>query len=104
MVPTHIHQANLAERAIQTFRNNLKAVLASLHPDYPLSELDRLLEHSELTLNLLRASRLNPKLSAQAFLFGKFDYNKTPIAHPGTKVLAHNKPSNRPSWAPHGEE
>ena len=38
LVPPHIHQANLAERAIQTFRNHLKAVLASLHPDYPLSE------------------------------------------------------------------
>ena len=104
LVPPHIHRANLAERAIQTFKDHLKAGLASLDPDFPLYEWDRILDQCILTLNLLRSARLNPKLSAHAFLFGQFDYNKTPIAPPGIKVIAHKKPSVRGTWAPNGEE
>ena len=81
-VPPHQHRANLAERAIQTFKHHFKACLASLDPDFPAREWDRLLVQSELTLNLLRAARANPKLSAWAYLFGQFDYNKTPLVPP----------------------
>ena len=56
-----------------------------------------------LTLNLLRSARVNPNLSAYAYLFGEFDFNKTPLAPPGTKVLSHNKPDKRASWAYNGE-
>jgi hypothetical protein len=55
-----------------------------------------------MTLNLLRGSRINPKLSAYAQLHGAFDYNKTPLAPPGTKVVIHEKPSIRQLHAPHG--
>ena len=90
-VPPSCHRANMAERAILTFKSHFKAGLASLDPDYPIREWDRLLPQAEMTLNLLRSSRLNPKLSAHAFLFGQFDYNKTPIVPPGTKVVVHKK-------------
>ena len=33
---------------------------------------------------------------------GQFDYNRTPLAPPGTRVLVHEKPSARDSWSPHG--
>ena len=69
-----------------------------------MPEGDCLLYQAELTLNLLRSGRLNPKLSAWAFLFGQFDYNRTPLVPPGIKVLAHSKIDNRASWALHGEE
>ena len=104
LVPPHIHRANKAERAIQTMKGHLKAGLATVDPDFPIHEWDRLLDQCELTLNLLRASRLNPKLSAWAFLFGEFDYMKTPLAPPGTKCLVHLKTSQRPTWSPNGEE
>jgi len=68
-VPPHTHRANVAERAIQTFKGRFKAGLASVHPDFPISEWDRLLEQVFLTLRLLRASKVNPKLSAYAYLF-----------------------------------
>ena len=55
-------------------------------------------------MNLLRASRINPKLSAWVYLFGEFDYMKTPLAPPGTKCLVHAKISQRGTWAPSGEE
>ena len=38
--------------------------------------------------------------SAQAYLFGLFDYNKAPLAPPGVKMLAHDKSDQRSSWAP----
>ena len=64
LVPPHNHRANAAEREIQTFKNHFKAGLASLDPNFPVCEWDRLLPQAFLTLNLLRASRANPKLSA----------------------------------------
>jgi hypothetical protein len=53
-------------------------------------------------LNLLRSLRLNPRLSAEAQLNGAFDYNRTSLAPPGTKVIVHKTSSVRRSWAPHG--
>ena len=100
----HLHRADAAERAIRTFKEHFKAGLASLDPDFPVREWDRLIPQGEMTLNLLRASRINPKLSAFAHLFGMFDYNKTPIVPPGTKIVAHLKPDTRSSWAANGEE
>ena len=67
-MPPHIHRRNSAERAIQTFKNHFIAGLASIDPNFPLSNWCRLLPQAELTLNLLRPSRLNPKLSAYAQL------------------------------------
>jgi hypothetical protein len=104
LVPPHVHRRNAAERAIQTFKNHLLAFLATCDPEFPISEWDRLLFQAELTLNLLRSSRVNPKLSAYAYLHGNFDFNKTPLAPPGTKVVVHLKPDQRASWSYHGEE
>ena len=80
------------------------AGFASCDKDFPLAEWDRLLVQSELTLNLLHTSRVNPKLSAYAYLFGNFDFNKTPLAPPGTKVLIHKKTKVCGSWDYHGVE
>ena len=92
LVPPHVHRRNAAERAIRTFKNHFLAILATADPDYPVSEWDRLLPQAELTLNLLRPCRINPRLSAYAYLFGNFDFKKTPLAPGGTKVLVHKKP------------
>ena len=57
-----------------------------------------------MTLNLLRTSRINPRLSAEEQQNGVFDYNRTPLAPQGIKVLSYEMPSHRASWAEHGEE
>ena len=82
--------------------NHFVTILCGCDPKFPLHLWDRLVPQSILTLNLLRASRINPKLSAHAQLHGAFDFNRTPIGPLGTKVVAHEKPSVRESWAPHG--
>ena len=102
LVPPHIHRRNASERAIRTFKNHFIAGLASTDPNFPLSNWCRILPQAELTLTLLRASRLNPKLSAYAQLEGTFDFTCTPLAPPGTPVIIHEKPTTCQTWAPHG--
>ena len=70
LVPPHHHRNNLAERAIQTWKNHFKAGLATVDPNFPLSEWDRSIDQANITLNLLRVSRSNPRLSAYAYPFG----------------------------------
>ena len=60
LVPPNQHRRNAAERAIRTFKNHFLAGLATCDPAFPLREWDRLLQQAELTINLLRNSRLNP--------------------------------------------
>ena len=75
-----------------------------VHPNYPMQEWDRLIPQGNITLNLLQASCIDPQLSAYTGLFGQFDFNRTPLAPPGTKVVFHSKPSKRASWVFHGQE
>jgi hypothetical protein len=102
LVPPGVHRRNAAERAIRTFQNHFIAGLCSVDKDFPIHLWDHLVPQAELTLNLLRSSRINPKLSAHAQINGQFDYNRTPIGPPGCRVLAHVKPSDRTTWSPHG--
>ena len=104
LVPPHVHRRNAAERAIRTYKNHLLAILAGADKEYPVSEWDRFLPQCEMTLNFLRNSRVNPKLSSYAYLFGNFDFNKTPLAPLGTKVVVHLKANKRASWNYHGQE
>ena len=63
-----------------------------------------MLRQSVLTLNLLRTSRINPNLSAWAYVNGVHNFNKIPLAPPGTKIIMHSKPDQRASWEYHGLE
>jgi hypothetical protein len=99
----HCHQRNAAERAIHTFKEHFVAGLASVDPYFPLHLWDRLLPQAEMTLNLLRTSRQHPQLSAADHYHGLIDYNNTSFAPPGCKIIAHEKPADHRTWAPHGQ-
>jgi hypothetical protein len=103
LVPPHWHRRNAAERAIQTFKEHFVAGLSSVDPNFPLHLCDRLLPQAEITLNILRTLRPHPQLSAAAHFHVLIDYNKTSFAPPGCKIIAHEKPANRRTWAPHGQ-
>jgi hypothetical protein len=102
-VTPHCHRSNAAERAIRFFKEHFVAGLSSLYPAFPLYLWDRLLPQAEITLNLLRTSRLHPQLSAAAHFHGLVDYNKTAFAPPGCKIIAHEKSGKRRTRAPHGQ-
>jgi hypothetical protein len=103
LVPPHCHRRNYSERSIQTFKEHFVAGLASVDPTFPLHLWDRLLPQAEITLNLLRTSRLHPQISAAAHFHGLVDYNKTTFDPPGCKIIAHEKPGKRRTWSPHGQ-
>ena len=92
LVPPHSHRRNLAERAIQTWKNHFKAGLASTNPNFPLNEWDRLIPQANITLNLLRTLGVNTTLSAYAYVFGNFNFTAAPLAPSGTKFVVHITP------------
>ena len=97
-MPPGCHRRNAAEVAIRNFKAHFLSILAGTAEDFPLALWDRLLPQAEITLNLLRQSNANPKLSAYAYMCGPFDYNRMPLAPMGCKVQIHEKPSKRGTW------
>ena len=85
-------------------KNHFVAGLCTAHPQFPLQLWCELLPQAEISLNLLRRARCNNKLSAYAVYNGEFNFDKTPLAPPGTKALVFEDPSVRNSWAPHAKD
>jgi hypothetical protein len=52
---------------------------------------------------MLRTSRINPKLLAATHIFGQHDFNRSPLAPPGTRIIAYETPGKRKNLAPHGQ-
>lgn len=56
-----------------------------------------------MALSMLRASKLNPKLSIYTELEGDFNFNETPLAPQGCKVVIHENTKHRNALDPHGK-
>jgi hypothetical protein len=103
LLPPFIHRLNSAERAIRSFKDHLIAGLCSTDKYFPMHLWDRLLPQAVMTFNMLRTSRINPRLSAATHIFGQYDFNRAPMAPLGTRIIAHETPSRRRTWVPHGQ-
>jgi hypothetical protein len=104
LVPLYYHRKNASERAIHSFKDHLIAGLCSKDKACPMHMWDRLLPQVILTLNMLLTSRINPKISAATHLDGQYEYNRAPMAPPGTIIIAHETPNRRCTWATHGQD
>jgi hypothetical protein len=104
LVPPYSHRRNSAERAVRSFKDHLIAGFCSTDKSFTMHLWDRILPQAVITLNMLRTSRINPKLSAATHLFGQYDFNRAPMAPPGTRIIAHKTPGRRRTWAPHGQD
>jgi hypothetical protein len=104
LVPPYSHRRNSAERAFRSFKDHLIAGLCTTDKSFPMHLWDRLLPQAVITLNMLQTSRINPKLSASTHIFGQYDFNRAPLANPGTRIIAHETPNRRSTWAPHGQD
>ena len=104
LVEPHNHRVNAAERAIQTFKDAFIATLATTDSEFPLQLWDKLTPQVQDTLNLLRASRVNPAISAYEALNGPYDWGRYPLAPPGCKAIIYESPAVRGSWATRGTD
>ena len=68
LVPSHLHRNDLTERAIRIFKKHLLAGLASLEPTFSMHLWCQLIEHAQMTLNLLWSSQINPLIFAETVL------------------------------------
>jgi hypothetical protein len=105
LVSPGIHRASIAERAMRTWKNHFISMLATTDNNFPSYLWEDLIPLAELTLNLMRQSTIGNDRSAWQMLHNKnYDFRAHPIAPPGIKVISHNKPDNRGTWAEHGIE
>ena len=92
-VPPHNHRRNHAEKAISTWKDHFIAGLTRFEKTFPLHLWYRLNSQTDITINLLRNSYVNPHLSSYADLFGEYDYNQHPLLPLGIKIINHeNQP------------
>jgi hypothetical protein len=102
LTPAGNHRTNNAERCIQTAKNHIVAGYHTADPDFPVKAMHLLVPQAEITLNLMRKSRLSTK-SAYAEIHGTFDSNRLRLHPAGTKVVTLDDPNKRPKqFAEHG--
>ena len=97
----HDHRLNPAEREVSTFKNYFIAILAGCDEWFPKYLWCQLVLQAVITLNMLRQSRINPKLLAHDQVFGTSNYQRTPLVPLGTKVIIHEWPDQRMTWDKH---
>ena len=100
LVEPHNHRVNAAERAVQTFKNLFISGLATCDENFPTILWSKLVKQCQDTCNMLRTSRVHPKISAHHCLEGTHDFNRVPWAPPGTRATIFNPPEVRGSWGP----
>jgi hypothetical protein len=98
----HNHRVNAAERAIQTFKNRFIRALGTTDANFPIQLWDKLTPQVQDYINLLFCSRVHPDCSAYKTLEGLYDWNRYPMAPPGTMATIYKDSNTRTSRAPHG--
>ena len=95
LVPSCTHRQNAVETAIQTCKKHLVASLCTTDENFHLHLWDRLITQVNMTLNMLQDCRFNSKLLAYETLKRSFNFNTTPLAPIGCKIIAHEPPEKR---------
>jgi hypothetical protein len=101
LVPPDDHRRNVAEKAIQTWKDHFIAALSGTPNDFPLHLWCQVIPQMERQLCLLRQTNINPKISTYAHLYGPHNYNAVPFVPIGMQALVHDKPQRRKSFAQH---
>ena len=94
----------LHNRLFEPPRHTFLSILAGIAPNSPKFLWDHLLPQTEMTLNFLRQSTLDPTKLAREFSNAAFDYAATPILPLGCRIIIHNKPSVSNSWGFRGKD
>ena len=94
------HIVNAAERVIQTFKNHTILGICICDEAFPSILWCKLIEKLQDTLNMIRTSKVHPKLPALHVLEGQHDFNRVPFGPPGTRGTIFNPPETRGSYGP----
>ena len=70
-----------------------------INSDFPLQLWDKLTPQVQDTLNMMRASRVDPTKSAYEILNGPYNWNWYPLAPLGCKAVIYEDGDTRGSWA-----
>ena len=93
-----MHRRNKTKQMICHFKNHFLSILAGVYAAFLPYLWDLLLPQAKLTITSLHQATANPKILAWEYFNGPFDFNKTPLAPMGCRVLIYAKPSTRCSW------
>jgi hypothetical protein len=103
-VPRGGHRANRAERAVRTTKEHLIAGLQTVADDFPPEFWDELVPQGEVTLNMMRLSRMTPNISAFQQVCGHYDHDSHPMSLPGVRVEIYISPGDRESFQAHTDK
>ena len=95
------HQTNPTEGAMKHAKAHFKSVWVCADPTFNPKDWDLLLlPQTELTLNLLCPSKINPCVSAYTIKNGHYDYSRTPMVPAvTTKVVVYKQTNERDTWS-----
>ena len=101
LVPPDDHRRNIAEKALQTWKDHFIGVLSGTADTFPLHLWCQIIPQVERQLLLLQQSNAHPKLSAYAHVYGPHNYDAHPFVPIGMETLVHEKPRRRKTFAEH---
>ena len=101
-MPPRIHCVNVAKLAIRTWKDRFIAGLVSIDTQFPVHLWFCLIPQATMTLNVLRLCRKTPTMLVYTAIEEPFDFSKTPLAPPGTKMLVHKKLQQQKTWGIYG--
>ena len=76
-----------ADRAIQTWESHFTSNLHYCDIYFSMYKWCEIMHHCDMTINILKRSRITLQLLAYTQLFEEFDFNQTSIAPLGIKAL-----------------
>ena len=99
VVPNN-HRVNDVERVIQTNKNHSIEGLCCCDDNFPTILWSKLIRQCQDSLNVLRTSRGNSRVSAFHVLEVPHDFNQMPFAPPVTRDKIFNPQETRSPWGP----
>ena len=101
LVPPDDYCCNLAEKAIQTWKDHFIGVMSGTTATLPVHLWCQGIPQAKRQLLLLRKSHVHPKVSAYARVYRPHDYNAAPFVLTGMEMLVHDNPKRRGIFVEH---
>ena len=101
LVEPHNHRVNATKAAVKAAKCHVVSGLATVDILFPLRLWCKFIPQMEMTMNMLRTSRPDSKISAYKDMEGAFDWNRTPLAPLGSKATVIVEASEQSSWDNH---